>query len=145
MLLCDRTPGCRKLEGHRSPCTVPVAPKPAGTAPDVRTAAQAEAERRVKPSPTPLPGGGSTDVTQRDRDTFIEGAVWGAALVTPTRRQAILEVQDALGCDIDGPEGFMPGCQEHEVDVTEEGLCPSAAVAAQAVLAMLAGSSRGPG
>lgn len=47
------------------------------TAPDVRTAAQEEAERRHRLNPDHM----------RARVFFTEGAVWGAALVTPTREQ----------------------------------------------------------
>lgn len=47
------------------------------TAPDVRAAAQAEAERRHRLNPD----------HKRARVFFVEGAVWGVALVTPTREQ----------------------------------------------------------
>lgn len=40
MLICQRTPGCSKLDGHSMPCDsdLPADPMPL-TAPDVRTAA----------------------------------------------------------------------------------------------------------
>ena len=46
------------------------------TAPDVRTAAQAEAEQRWR-----------RDAGKPWHRVFVSGAVWGAALVTPTREQ----------------------------------------------------------
>ncbi|MEB4614025.1 hypothetical protein [Leucobacter sp. M11] len=102
------------------------------TAPDVRTAAQEEAEKRwMKFAPSDTRQGAF------ESDAFIAGAVWGAALVTPTRRRAILAVQQSLGCDIDGLEGFMPGCGEHELEITEEGLCPNATAAADVVVALI--------
>ena len=72
MLICLRTPGCEKLGDHDGACQPRVV-----TAPDVRTAAQAEAKRRHRRNPDHM----------RARVFFVRGAVWGAALVTPTREQ----------------------------------------------------------
>lgn len=84
MLICQRTAGCSKLNGHRSPCSVIVAGKAPMTAPDVRTAAREKANDIFIPLDRP------TSVTDQVAvQSFIDGAVWGAAYVTPTRRQLV--------------------------------------------------------
>ena len=83
------------------------------TAPDVRTAAQAEAERRHRLNPDHM----------RARVFFVDGAVWGAALVTPTREQLVAVLKSKL-------EREMPWLVESPV------------VFADAVLALMQGESR---
>ena len=55
------------------------------TAPDVRTAAQTEADSRYVGNPDHHSL--SPAFAELRREGFIAGAVWGAALVTPTREQ----------------------------------------------------------
>ncbi|MDI6024481.1 hypothetical protein QBL02_13115 [Leucobacter sp. UT-8R-CII-1-4] len=50
------------------------------TAPDVRTAAQTEADERFPETPF-------APENESLAEAFIDGAVWGAAYVTPTREQ----------------------------------------------------------
>lgn len=50
------------------------------TAPDVRTAARTYARAQGEKFPDP-------GMTELEIETFAAGAVWGAALVTPTREQ----------------------------------------------------------
>ena len=84
------------------------------TAPDVRTAAQAEAERRHRLNPDHM----------RARVFFVDGAVWGAALVTPTREQLVAVLKSKF------TEAEMPWLVESPV------------VFADAVLALMQGESR---
>ena len=56
------------------------------TAPDVRTAAQAEADK-LYPQLTELENPAICKSRRLRQKAFIKGAVWGAALVTPTREQ----------------------------------------------------------
>ena len=64
------------------------------TALDVRTAAQTEADSSIQ-VPVWFPAHDiRANLTPLARQHFVEGAVWGAALVTPTREQ-IAEVIDA--------------------------------------------------
>ena len=58
------------------------------TAPDVRTAAQAEAEQ-LYPLLQDLGDPAISKSRRLRQKAFIKGAVWGAALVTPTREQLI--------------------------------------------------------
>ncbi len=67
------------------------------TAPDVRTAAQAEAER-YKHGLIAGCNGMQFDVADVKRKAFVEGAVWGAALVTPTRETLVSKLYEAM-CD----------------------------------------------
>ena len=96
MLLCNRTPGCRKLGGHMSPCAAPMTQKRPMTAPDVRTAARAEALNNQY-SHKQVPDRYDADLLIAG---FLDGAVWGAALVAPTREQIARVI--ALTDDYDG-------------------------------------------
>lgn len=79
------------------------------TAPDVRTAAQAEAERQFIPRDRP------TMVTETVAvQSFIDGAVWGAALVTPTREQIAVALWDF-------PENIITLAQLNELAEQGEG------------------------
>lgn len=70
------------------------------TAPDVRTAAQAEAEASIH-VPVWFPTHDiRADLTPLARQHFVDGAVWGAALVTPTREQIARTL--AMTDDYDG-------------------------------------------
>jgi len=68
------------------------------TAPDVRTAAQAEAKRirfRLK--------GRDYQANRHYKLGFADGAVWGAALVTPTREQ----IAEAIAWSADPEYGIV--------------------------------------
>lgn len=97
------------------------------TAPDVRTAAQAEAEKRwMKFAPSDTRQGAF------ESDAFVAGAVWGAALVAPTREQIALVL-----CGMTFSE---EPCRS-ELDC-EESIGSHAFDIADAVLALMQGESR---
>lgn len=86
---------------------------------DIRTAAQREAEKRHRLNPD----------HRRARVFFTEGAVWGAARVTPTREQLIERIAG---------EYVAPSTGEHtEVSV------PLAKSIADIVLDLIAGLAEG--
>ena len=87
MLICMKSAHCTKLDGHKGACG-----KTAVTAPDVRTAAQEQYRRENWPT--------SRDDYWSREQAFAAGAVWGAALVTPTREQiaqVLADLEPAYG------------------------------------------------
>ncbi len=79
------------------------------TAPDVRTAAQAEADK-LYPQLTELENPAICKSRRLRQKAFIKGAVWGAALVTPTREQIAEVIAYSMpGWNEDTEDGALTG------------------------------------
>lgn len=73
------------------------------TAPDVRTAARTYARAQGEKFPDP-------GMTELEIETFAAGAVWGAALVTPTREQIAEVIAHSMpGWNDDTEDGALTG------------------------------------
>lgn len=82
---------------------------------DIRTAAQREAAERYSPNLMALHGGAFLDHNEFYRTVFVDGAVWAAARVTPTREQIAEVLNDylaALYTEEDAVDAVLAPMQE---------------------------------